>query len=160
MVDSLGLSYRNTRELNRIIDEEMPGRPRFKCEEVSIGGESFDFYFREVIPSLRALFGDPRFSKHLAFAPEHHYQDASHTTQVFSEMYTGKWWWSVQVHPLMTYILSQLLTLSSGKPGVTQTRRDSRASHHLNGQDPAHSLSIEERLPNLLNNRQHSKIYS
>ena len=98
MVENLGLSYSNTWELNRIIDEEMPGQPRFKCKEVRIAGESYNFHYREIIPSIRALFGDPRFSKHLAFAPERHYQDAGHATQVFSEMYTGKWWWSVQVY--------------------------------------------------------------
>ena len=99
MVDSLGLSYRNARELNRIIDEEMPGRPKFKCEEIRIGEESFDFYFRDIIPCIRTLFGDPTFARRLVFAPERHYQDAGHTTQVFSEMNTGKWWWSVQVSP-------------------------------------------------------------
>ncbi|KAI9451738.1 hypothetical protein BJY52DRAFT_1154329 [Lactarius psammicola] len=96
LVENLGLSYHNTKELNRIIDQEMPGRPKFKREDVCIGGESYDFYFREVIPCIRALFGDPRYSSRLVFAPERHYQDAGHTTQVFSEMYTGKWWWSVQ----------------------------------------------------------------
>ncbi|KAH9069502.1 hypothetical protein EDB83DRAFT_2184842, partial [Lactarius deliciosus] len=74
VVENLGLSYRNIRELNRIIDEKMPGRrPRFKCEEVRIGGESYDFYFREAIPCIRALFGDPKFSRQLIFAPERHY---------------------------------------------------------------------------------------
>ncbi|KAH8991765.1 hypothetical protein EDB86DRAFT_2806455 [Lactarius hatsudake] len=96
VVENLGLSYRNVRELNRIIDEEMPGRPRFKCEEVRIGGESYDFYFREVIPCIRALFGDPKFSRQLIFAPERHYQDVDHAVQVTGEMHTGKWWWSVQ----------------------------------------------------------------
>ncbi|KAH9021347.1 hypothetical protein EDB85DRAFT_1895731 [Lactarius pseudohatsudake] len=70
VVESLGLSYRNARELNRIIDEEMPGLPKFKCEEIRLG--------------------------RLVFAPKRHYKDANHTTQVFSEMHTGKWWWSVQ----------------------------------------------------------------
>jgi hypothetical protein len=97
VVENLGLSYCNARELNRIIDEELPGQPKFKCEEVKIGGELYDFHFQELIPSLRALFGDPRFSKQLIFTPEHHYQDVGHTTQVFSEMSPGKWWWSVQV---------------------------------------------------------------
>ncbi|KAH9011084.1 hypothetical protein EDB84DRAFT_1279308, partial [Lactarius hengduanensis] len=92
----LGLSYRNIRELNCIINEEMPGRPRFKCEELRIGGESYDFYFQEAIPCIRALFGDPKFSRQLIFALERHYQDADHTVQVIDEMYTRKWWWSVQ----------------------------------------------------------------
>ncbi|KAI9450403.1 hypothetical protein BJY52DRAFT_1206158 [Lactarius psammicola] len=96
VVENLGLSYRNMRELNRIINNEMPAQPRFRCEEVEIGGENFEFYFREVVPCLRTLFGDPEFAKRLVFAPECHYQDSDHTVRVFSEMHTGKWWWSVQ----------------------------------------------------------------
>ncbi|KAF8259663.1 hypothetical protein EI94DRAFT_1812979 [Lactarius quietus] len=61
VVESLGLSYHTTKELNRIIDKEMPGRPKFKCEEVQISGESYNFHFWEIIPCLRVLFGDPRF---------------------------------------------------------------------------------------------------
>ena len=79
MVENLGLSYRNARELNRIIDEGILGQLKFKCEEVCLGRELYNFHFRELIPSLRALFEDPRFSKQLIFAPERHYQDAGHT---------------------------------------------------------------------------------
>lgn len=77
----------------------MPGQPKFKCEEVRVGGESYDFHFRDIIPCIRTLFGDPRFARRLALAPERQYQDADHTTQIYSEMNTGKWWWSVQVRP-------------------------------------------------------------
>jgi hypothetical protein len=90
----------------------MPGRPKFKREEVQIGGESHDFYFQDIIPCIRALFGDPSFAQRLIFAPERHYQDADHTTQVFSEMHTGKWWWSVQVRlhiSLRGLLLTELL---------------------------------------------------
>jgi hypothetical protein len=76
----------------------MPGWPKFKCKEVQLSGESYDFHFRELIPSLCALFRDPQFSEKLIFVLECHYQDTGHTMQVFSEMSTGKWWWSVQVH--------------------------------------------------------------
>lgn len=142
MVENLGLSYRNTRELNRLIDEEMPGRPKFKCEEVEIGGESYDFHYRELIPSLRALFGDPRFSKRLIFAPERHYQDADHTMQVFSEMSTGKWWWSVQVRMISNIYAFLVLISPSAIPGVTQARGNCIAGHHLIGQDSTHAFSI------------------
>lgn len=112
MVESLGVSFRNARELNRIIDEEMPGRPRFQCEEIHLGGESFDFFYRDIIACIRTLFGDPTFAKALVFAPERHYEDAAHTKQIFSEMHTGKWWWSVQVRPSIGFkcsLLTQLL---------------------------------------------------
>ena len=124
VVETLGLSYRNTRDLNRTIDEEMPGRPKFKCEEVQLGGEMYQFHFREIVPCLRALFGDARFSNHLVFAPERHYQDAGHTIQAFGEMHTGKWWWSVQVRlnrNLMFFSDTQCLqeSLESRRPGAT-----------------------------------------
>ncbi|KAN0136430.1 hypothetical protein V8E53_005798 [Lactarius tabidus] len=85
----------------------MPGWPKFKCKEVQLSGESYDFHFRELIPSLCALFRDPQFSEKLIFVLECHYQDTGHTMQVFSEMSTGKWWWSVQQ------------SLESHKPGAT-----------------------------------------
>ncbi|KAN0135781.1 hypothetical protein V8E53_006421 [Lactarius tabidus] len=107
VVDNLGLSFRNARELNCLIDQEMPGRPKFECEEIHIGGESYDFYFRGILPCIRTLFGDPSFTRRLVFAPERHYQDPAHTTQLFGEMHTGKWWWSVQQ------------SLESRRPGAT-----------------------------------------
>jgi Plavaka transposase len=97
VVESLGLSYRNARELDRIIDKEMSGRPKFECEEIRLDGESYDFFFRDIIACIRALFGDPAFAKRLVLVPERHYEDANHTKPLYSEMHTGRWWWSVQV---------------------------------------------------------------
>ncbi|KAH8976939.1 hypothetical protein EDB86DRAFT_3068209 [Lactarius hatsudake] len=127
MVESLGLSYRNAQELNRIIDTELPGLPKFKCEEIHLGGGSHNFYFRDIIPCIRMLFGDPAFAGRLVFAPERHYKDANHTTQVFSEMHTGKWWWFVQKSlelrsPGTTVIP---IIISSDKTQLTQFRSKS-----------------------------------
>ncbi|TFK52086.1 hypothetical protein OE88DRAFT_1679776 [Heliocybe sulcata] len=95
--DALDLSYKNARELSRIIDEELTsGRPAFKREEIVISGEAFDVYFRDIMQCTAALFGDPEFASHLVFAPERHYADADKTTRVYHDMYTGKWWWSTQ----------------------------------------------------------------
>ena len=91
------MSYKTTPQLNKIIDEELPGRPQFKQQEVVIGGETFDVYFRDIIPCIRALYGDPEFSSQLVFAPERHYVDKDCTVRSYNEMHTGNWWWSVQV---------------------------------------------------------------
>ncbi|KAG1855226.1 hypothetical protein F4604DRAFT_1883242 [Suillus subluteus] len=85
--DTLGLSFKNTRELNKIIDNELPGRPKFK---------SFDVYFRDIIECITALFGDLNFADFLVFAPEHHYADEDETVRLYHEMNTGKWWWNTQ----------------------------------------------------------------
>ncbi len=93
----LGLSLKNARELNTIIDSLPAQRPKFKCEQIVVAGEGFDVYFRDVIECIRALYGESRFARHLVFLPERHYADADRTMRLYHDMHTGKWWWAVQV---------------------------------------------------------------
>ncbi|KAG1786942.1 uncharacterized protein HD556DRAFT_1313146 [Suillus plorans] len=92
--ERLCLSYKNARELNRIIDTQLPGRPKFRREQVVIAGEAFDIFYRDIIECIKDLFGNPDFADFLVFAPEHHYTDADETVRLFSDMHTGKWWWN------------------------------------------------------------------
>jgi hypothetical protein len=62
-----------------------------------LAGETHEWYCRDVIASLRALFGKPEFADELLFAPELHFLDEERNVRVYSEMNSGKWWWSVQV---------------------------------------------------------------
>ncbi|KAG1857800.1 hypothetical protein F4604DRAFT_1882977 [Suillus subluteus] len=95
--ESLGLSFKNAKELNTIIDHELPtGRPKFKREQIVIAGEAFDVYYCDVIECVKALYGDPDFAEYLTFVPEWHYIDEDQTTHLFHDMYTGKWWWDTQ----------------------------------------------------------------
>jgi hypothetical protein len=100
LVEKIGLSYCNVKGLNKIIDQELPGRPTFKCMDIEVGEQTHDLYYREIIPCIRSLYGDPEFLDDLVFAPERHYTDADRTCRVFSEMHTGNWWWSVQVREI------------------------------------------------------------
>jgi hypothetical protein len=75
----------------------LPGRPPFKCQDIRIGGETLQFHFRDILDCIRGIYGDPEFVRDLVFAPERHYVDHERTRRVYSEMYTGDWWWSVQV---------------------------------------------------------------
>ncbi|KAH9003605.1 hypothetical protein EDB83DRAFT_2509552 [Lactarius deliciosus] len=107
LVDRLELSYRNTRELDAIIDQELPGRPPFKCWDLLIGGETLHLYYRDIIQCLRSLFGDPKLARDMVFAPERHYTERDRTCRVYSDMHTGDWWWAVQT------------SLESHQPGAT-----------------------------------------
>jgi hypothetical protein len=57
-------------ELNQIINQELPGHPLFKSQDLVIGGECMQFHYCDVIPCIWALFGNPEFAGKLAFAPE------------------------------------------------------------------------------------------
>ncbi|THH18011.1 hypothetical protein EUX98_g9024 [Antrodiella citrinella] len=97
VAEDLGLSFDNSRELNKIIDKQLPpGRPRFRCKEVVVDGEAFEVYYRDALECVKALFGDPNFAADLVFKPERHYLDANRTDRVYHEMHTGRWWWDTQ----------------------------------------------------------------
>ncbi|KAJ7444241.1 hypothetical protein B0H11DRAFT_2342850 [Mycena galericulata] len=97
VTERLGLSYKNSRELNNIIDTSLPGRPKFKRKEIVVGGEAYDVYFRDILECVKALFGDPEFAAHLKVSPERHYADEDQTVRLYHDMHTGKWWWATQV---------------------------------------------------------------
>ncbi|KAH9032385.1 hypothetical protein EDB83DRAFT_2525578 [Lactarius deliciosus] len=74
---------------------------------MTIAGNTLQFYFRDVLQCIRALYGDPEFAHDLVFAPERHYTDHARTCRVYSEMYTGDWWWAIQT------------SLEAHRPGAT-----------------------------------------
>ncbi|KAK7437570.1 hypothetical protein VKT23_018468 [Stygiomarasmius scandens] len=92
----LGLSYGSAGELNKIIDNDLPGRPQFHRHEVIVQGEAFDVYFRDIMQCVKALYRDAEFAPYLKFAPERHFEDESCTEQLYHDMHTGSWWWSTQ----------------------------------------------------------------
>ena len=96
--EALGLSYKNSRELNKIIDEDMPGTlPKFRCKSTPVLGESVDLYYRPILECIKALLGNADFAKELVFSPERHYSDEDCTIRLYHDMHTGKWWWDTQV---------------------------------------------------------------
>ena len=108
--------YKNSNELNRIIDTKLPGRPQFKRREVVQSGEVLEFYARDIIECLRALWGDPDFEGDLILEPERLYADQDMTIWIYHEMNTGKWWWDTQV------IVSLILFCSSCSQNVFRRR--------------------------------------
>ncbi|KAI0629511.1 hypothetical protein C8Q77DRAFT_1235654 [Trametes polyzona] len=90
LVSLLGLSYRNSRELNSIIDNDL------SSSQVVVAGQAYEIFYRDVLACIQALYGDPEFAGLLVFAPEKHYCNADHTVRVFFDLHTGKWWWETQ----------------------------------------------------------------
>ena len=63
--------------------EKLPNsRPQFKRGVISTKNESFEFYFRDVLSCIQALYGCVDFAPYLVFAPERHYSDADQTKRI------------------------------------------------------------------------------
>jgi len=78
--------------------DQLPGRSAFVWKNLVMGGENLTFYHWEIVPCLRALYGDPEFWHDLIFSPERHFTNEERMHRIYNEMHTGDWWWSVQVH--------------------------------------------------------------
>lgn len=106
VVERLGLSFSSSEELNQIIDKKLPsGLPQFIREEVTIAGQKYEFYHRDIIQCVRALYGNPELAPFLAHAPEKQYTTPAMDTRMYSEMHTGKWWWKLQVCRIVCYAI-------------------------------------------------------
>jgi hypothetical protein len=54
-------------------------------------------YIRDIIEVIRELMGNTRFKAHMRYAPERHWTSRARRKRVFGEMWTGDWWWQMQV---------------------------------------------------------------
>ncbi|KAF7348086.1 hypothetical protein MSAN_01761200 [Mycena sanguinolenta] len=119
--EALGLSYGTSAQLNAIIDDELPGRPKFHRSEVVVDNEVFHLYSRNIIECIRALYGDSAFAPYLCVFPEKHYIDKDKTIRMYHNMNTGRWWWATQEavekdHPGATIVP---IIISSDKTQLT-----------------------------------------
>ncbi|KAF8320234.1 hypothetical protein F5887DRAFT_905168, partial [Amanita rubescens] len=94
--ERLRLTFKTSRKLNKMIDGQLPGRPEFQYEEVSVAGQLYPFFRRDILQCIHALYGDPDFARDMIYAPERHFEDPEGTQRVYHEMNTGKWWWKTQ----------------------------------------------------------------
>jgi hypothetical protein len=67
--------------------------------DVREGGEEnvVVVYIRDVIQVIRELIGNSGFKAHMRYAPERHWTSQAQRKRVFGEMWTGDWWWQMQV---------------------------------------------------------------
>jgi hypothetical protein len=64
------------------------------------GSESFVVYKRNPVDIVRHLLGLVRLRAHMHYGPEKHTTVTvdGRKVRVYSEMWTGEWWWRMQVH--------------------------------------------------------------
>jgi hypothetical protein len=144
LVEKLGLSYRNVKGLNSIIDESLPpGCPMFTRSDLVIGDLQLEFYHRDIILCIRSLYGDPELVHDLVFAPERHYVDPTRTCRIFSEMHTGNWWWSVQVREELKFEPGGMLIVVLDIFGEAETRCNNNSCHSFLRQNTVDTVSGE-----------------
>lgn len=113
-------SYTSNHTFLKKVDALSPG-PGWTCEAVHMTGdhigpanipivEELELWRRDPVECVQELIGNPAFLGSMSFAPEQVYEDAGGQTRVFDEMWTGDWWWEMQVRVLIYFISLQPLT--------------------------------------------------
>jgi Plavaka transposase len=153
------LSYSNSNELNKIIDEKLPGRPTFQRREVIIANEAFELFSRDIVECIKALWGDIDFASHLVVEPERHYADADQTIRVYCDMNTGKWWWCTQVSHIVfsnAYEPFQIMTLEGTRGPDGKKGMHHNSHNHFFRQNTTYFVSWKVCLSSLYDDRQSS----
>ncbi|KAG8992804.1 hypothetical protein FRB90_000895 [Tulasnella sp. 427] len=98
VVEALGLSWRNARELNQIIDHELPNLASWNRMSFTLEGTDHEVecFYQDPLECVQALYGNPAWASDLHIAPERHYTDDSKTNRIYDELNTGNWWWKTQ----------------------------------------------------------------
>lgn len=98
--EKLGLSYHNTRSLHQILNNIPDRAGTWQTRYLTFKDhpdQTFIIHHRDIIESIRSLWGDPAHAKNLVYASRKVFTDDSKTNRVFSEMWTAKWWNAIQV---------------------------------------------------------------
>ena len=97
MCKKLGLSFQTTKELNDIIDKQLPGRPAFKWHEIVVDGQCYETYLHNIIECIKTLYSNPKFAPFITYSPTKLYVDETKEVRMFHQFHTGDWWWRAQV---------------------------------------------------------------
>jgi Plavaka transposase len=59
--------------------------------------EFLEVWFRNLIDCIKELFGNPSFRDNISYVPQKVFTNGAGTTRIYDEMWTGDWWWTMQV---------------------------------------------------------------
>ena len=59
--------------------------------------ERHQIEYRNPVEAIKSLWTDPLLADQLVYQPEKMYVDESHSSRLYNKMWTGSWWWSIQV---------------------------------------------------------------
>ena len=103
----MDLSFSSAYKLMKAIDE-LPQASQWALKLVTIKGdlvgvngkheeEEVELWIRNPIDCIRELMANPDFEKHVSYEPQQAFGDATGNIRQYDEMWTGDWWWEVQV---------------------------------------------------------------
>ena len=90
----------------------LPQDPTWDCEEFVLTGDEQDdkgqpkteivqLWKQDPVECIKELIGNPAFREKLRCSPQRAYEDDKGKSHIFDEMWSGDWWWNLQVSTLL-----------------------------------------------------------
>lgn len=131
-----------------------------KDDNEEVRTEELELWYRDPVDVVRELMGNPVFRDVMQYSPEQVYRDEAGTDRVVNEMWTGNWWWDMQVSLMSNRVRKK----SSHDLLVSETvtsRCNNCATDPIIGQDQAVTVSRrQECLASISDHREHLERYS
>jgi hypothetical protein len=101
--------------MNRV--DQLNYVPKWFTQELKVEGivthEPLMLYLRDITECVKELFGNPKFSSYMDYAPRKVWEDNSKSKQITSGIATAKWWERVQASAFKTLFLASTPTTSN-----------------------------------------------
>ncbi|KAI6015680.1 hypothetical protein EDC04DRAFT_2870455 [Pisolithus marmoratus] len=136
IVHNSGVSFNTAWSLLKKVDSLCTG-PAWTCEIIDVVGdvvgkdstlrhEQLELWQRDPMECMEELIGNPVFQDVMAYVPEHVYADAQGEKCIYDEMWTGDWWWDVQMKLPEGTVVAPVI-LSSDKTSLSVFSGDKKA---------------------------------
>ncbi|KAI6116503.1 hypothetical protein F5141DRAFT_1187665 [Pisolithus sp. B1] len=96
-------------------------RPAWTCEIINVVGDIISK--DDPVECVEELISNPAFQDVMAYVPEHAYADAKGEKRIYDEMWTGEWWWDVQMKLPKGAVVAPVI-LSSDKTSLSMFSGD------------------------------------
>jgi len=112
-ITSSTTSFHNQRALLKKIDT-LPTGPEWECVTFEVDGtdangdptvEEVDLWRRDPVECVKELLANPAFKNKCHYKPKRVFTDKSKTNRAYNEMWTGDWWWELQVRSSLLEIM-------------------------------------------------------
>lgn len=106
-----------------VVGDEVDGNGKFLEEELEL-------WRRDPVACVEDLIQNPVFKNLMKYAPEHVYRDKEGRVRIFEEMWTGDWWWEVQVSVFYGF---KVIVRDLHKIGASHSRSNHCTDYYLIG---------------------------
>lgn len=115
--------------------------------------EEIELWVRDPVECVRELLSHSAFREHAVYVPQRVYTTGDRTIRIYDEMWTGDWWWEIQVstsaHVVETCVAVQLMYRRLARKNYQEAQRSHPSFSPPTRPSSPTSAAIKARTPSI-----------